>query len=87
MTSLVELGRDGDIAVLTISNPPVNTINSAVRAALSDALRDLGTPKALVLRCEGSAFYGSMHWQPAPLLERLVREGKRLADWEQERSG
>ncbi len=28
--------------------------------------------------------FGSMHWQPAPLLERLVKEGKTLADWESE---
>lgn len=26
--------------------------------------------------------FGPMHWQPAPLLEKLVKEGKRLADWE-----
>ena len=29
--------------------------------------------------------YGSMHWQPAPLLEKLVAEGKSLADWERSR--
>jgi 3-hydroxyacyl-CoA dehydrogenase len=57
MTQLVELGRDGDVAVLTVSNPPVNTINAAVRTALADALKDLGTPKALVLRCDGSTFF------------------------------
>jgi len=26
--------------------------------------------------------FGPMHWQPAPLLERLVREGRTLADYE-----
>jgi hypothetical protein len=26
-----------------------------------------------------------MHWQPAPLLERLVSEGRTLADWQAER--
>ena len=26
--------------------------------------------------------FGPMHWQPAPLLERLVREGKTLAQWD-----
>jgi len=25
--------------------------------------------------------YGSMHWQPAPLLEKLVAEGRTLAEW------
>ncbi|HSD41499.1 MAG TPA: 3-hydroxyacyl-CoA dehydrogenase NAD-binding domain-containing protein [Burkholderiales bacterium] len=57
MTQLVELGREGDVAVLTVSNPPVNTINAAVRAALAGALKDLGPPKALVLRCEGNTFF------------------------------
>jgi hypothetical protein len=26
-----------------------------------------------------------MHWQPAPLLERLVREQRTLADWDRVR--
>jgi len=26
--------------------------------------------------------FGPMHWQPAPLLEKLVREGRTLAQWE-----
>jgi 3-hydroxyacyl-CoA dehydrogenase len=30
--------------------------------------------------------FGSMHWQPAPLLARLVAENRSLADWEQEHS-
>ena len=29
--------------------------------------------------------FGPMHWQPAPLLERLVSEGRTLADWQAER--
>lgn len=29
--------------------------------------------------------FGSMHWQPAPLLKRLAEEGKSLAEWEAER--
>lgn len=28
---------------------------------------------------------GPMHWQPAALLERLVREGRTLAEWDQSR--
>jgi len=27
-----------------------------------------------------------MHWQPAALLEQLVKEGKTLAQWEGERA-
>jgi 3-hydroxyacyl-CoA dehydrogenase len=30
--------------------------------------------------------FGPMHWQPAPLLARLVREGRTLADWEAARN-
>lgn len=29
--------------------------------------------------------FGPMHWEPAPLLGRLVREGRTLAEWSQER--
>jgi 3-hydroxyacyl-CoA dehydrogenase len=29
--------------------------------------------------------YGPMHWQPAPLLARLVRERRTLADWDRKR--
>jgi len=31
------------------------------------------------------AEFGAMHWEPAPLLARLVKEGKTLADWARER--
>lgn len=30
--------------------------------------------------------FGPMHWQPAPLLERLVREGRTLAAWDAARN-
>jgi 3-hydroxyacyl-CoA dehydrogenase len=29
--------------------------------------------------------FGPMHWEPAPLLARLAREGRRLAEWESAR--
>ena len=28
--------------------------------------------------------FGPMHWEPAPLLARLVREGRTLAEWSRE---
>ncbi len=31
------------------------------------------------------ARFGPMHWQPAPLLAKLVSEGRTLAEWEQKR--
>jgi 3-hydroxyacyl-CoA dehydrogenase len=32
------------------------------------------------------SIFGPMHWEPALLLTRLAREGRRLAEWEAERS-
>jgi 3-hydroxyacyl-CoA dehydrogenase len=59
-TSLVELTRDGDIAVMTVNNPPVNTISAAVRGAVEDTLQKLESQtgvKAVILRCAGSTFF------------------------------
>ena len=63
MNKRVELNRiaayaqQGEIGILTIHNPPVNTIDAAVREALFEALENIGEPAALVLRCEGSTFF------------------------------
>jgi 3-hydroxyacyl-CoA dehydrogenase len=57
---LVKLGKVNQIALLTVNNPPVNTLNAAVRNELHVALdelaglRDVG---ALVLCCEGRTFF------------------------------
>ena len=50
----------GGIAVITVNNPPVNTITAAVRDALNTALDELAGLsgiKAVVLACEGSTFF------------------------------
>jgi 3-hydroxyacyl-CoA dehydrogenase len=54
---MITITHEDGIAVLSVSNPPVNTINAAARKALSEAIGNIGTPKALVLRCEGSTFF------------------------------
>ncbi len=57
---IVELQRHGDIAVIVVDNPPVNTITAEVRAGLFGALAHMRadpTFKALVLRCEGNNFF------------------------------
>jgi len=36
--------------------------------------------------CEFRDRYGADYWQPAPLLEKLAKEGKTFAQWDQERS-
>src|SRR5215217_8044088 len=57
---IAELQRHGEILVLVVDNPPVNTITAAARAAMSGALTHAAadaTARALVLRCEGNNFF------------------------------
>jgi 3-hydroxyacyl-CoA dehydrogenase len=56
---VVSLAIEDGIAVVTISNPPVNVISAAVRAGLNEALTTLGARadvRAVVLAAEGSTF-------------------------------
>ncbi len=56
---VVSLAIEDGIAVVTISNPPVNVISAAVRAGLNEALTVLGARadvRAVVLAAEGSTF-------------------------------
>src|SRR5512134_514788 len=58
--SIVTVAHEGDIAVVTVNNPPVNTINAAVREALFPVVAELAARrgvKAAVLACEGSTFF------------------------------
>jgi 3-hydroxyacyl-CoA dehydrogenase len=56
----IDLRHDGEIAVITSDNPPVNALKHEVRAALVDALRrareDEGI-KAVVIVCAGRTFF------------------------------
>ncbi|MCL4181892.1 MAG: enoyl-CoA hydratase/isomerase family protein [Burkholderiaceae bacterium] len=57
---IVTVVRDGDIAVIRVDSPPVNTINAAVRAGLLDAVGTLAARadvKAAVLACAGGTFF------------------------------
>jgi len=57
---IAELQRHGEILVLVVDNPPVNTITAAARAAMSEALTHAAadtTARALILRCEGNNFF------------------------------
>ncbi len=57
---IVRTDVDHGVAVLRVSNPPVNTIDAKVRAALSGALAELKARddvRAAVLACEGSTFF------------------------------
>src|SRR5271155_4772303 len=56
----VDLRRDGEIAVVTVDNPPVNALKHEVRAGLAEALqqgRDDGALKAVVIACAGRTFF------------------------------
>lgn len=58
--SIVSLTTDQDVAVISVNNPPVNTITTVVReelAAALDALEQLPAIRAVILMCEGSTFF------------------------------
>ena len=60
MTSIVDLQRHDDIAVILVDNPPVNTITAAARAAMTDALKQVAADasiSAVILRCAGNNFF------------------------------
>jgi 3-hydroxyacyl-CoA dehydrogenase len=61
MTSkIAQLERIDGIAVVTVDNPPVNTIDAGVRAALSEVVSELESARdvqAVVLECAGSTFF------------------------------
>jgi 3-hydroxyacyl-CoA dehydrogenase len=58
--SIVRVERDGEVAVIIVNNPPVNTITAAVRSGLSaalDQIAGLAGIRAVLLRCEGSTYF------------------------------
>ena len=59
MESTVRMHRHGDIAVLTIDNPPVNALSHSVRVGLLELLPRIEADdgvKAILLVCAGSTF-------------------------------
>ncbi|BAT60367.1 fatty acid oxidation complex subunit alpha [Variibacter gotjawalensis] len=57
--SVVSLRNEGDVAVITVDNPPVNALKHEVRAGLLDAFKKAGADanvKAIVLNCAGRTF-------------------------------
>jgi 3-hydroxyacyl-CoA dehydrogenase len=56
----IDVSRTGDVGVIVVTNPPVNTITAAVRAGLGhalDQLQDRPRLRTLVLLCGGSTFF------------------------------
>src|SRR5690606_4299552 len=59
MQEVVRYRREGDIAVITIDNPPVNAMSHAVRAGVAEAIDRFASDteaKAAVLVCAGRTF-------------------------------
>jgi 3-hydroxyacyl-CoA dehydrogenase len=42
MSDLVQLTRDGDVAIITINNPPVNALSPGVPQGISEAIEQIG---------------------------------------------
>lgn len=59
-SNVVRVERDGELAVVVVHNPPVNTIDAEVRAGLQQALSQIQSSKdvrGVLLLCEGSTFF------------------------------
>jgi 3-hydroxyacyl-CoA dehydrogenase len=59
VSELASLRNDGDVAVITVDNPPVNALSNALRAGFVDALsRARADPgvAAIVIVCAGRTF-------------------------------
>lgn len=60
MTNPVTYEVTGDIAVITVNNPPVNALSAAVRRGIDEAIRrfsDDTSARAAVLLCQGRTFF------------------------------
>jgi 3-hydroxyacyl-CoA dehydrogenase len=59
MSEVVRWNRDGDVAIVTVDNPPVNAISHAVRKGLYEAFSAADADEAvnaIVLACAGRTF-------------------------------
>lgn len=68
---VVSVERKGDVAWVTINNPPVNATSAAVRQGLADAVGAIKGARVAVLRCAGKTFVagGDMSEFDAPPVE------------------
>ncbi|MGH9552365.1 MAG: enoyl-CoA hydratase-related protein, partial [Terriglobales bacterium] len=48
MSDLIQLTKDGDIAIITINNPPVNAISPGVPEGISAAIDQINADSAVV---------------------------------------
>ncbi len=85
MSELVSVSTQGDIAVVTVDSPPVNTLSRDVRAGLEEcfaSLRARPEVKAVVLACAGKTFLsgGDMREFETGILEPGYHEVLRLIE-------
>jgi len=60
LNASVDLRRDGEIAVVTVDNPPVNALKHEVRAGLAEACRQTredAAVRGVVIACAGRTFF------------------------------
>lgn len=85
MTEVVSISLSGDIAVVTVDNPPVNTMTRETRVGLKRAFEELRgnrDVKAIVLACAGKTFLsgGDMREFETGILEPGYHEVLRLIE-------
>src|SRR5712691_4081639 len=59
LTQSVSLERRGEVAVITVNNPPVNALSQHVRQGLRDGITQAGADPAvgaIVITCAGRTF-------------------------------
>jgi len=83
MSKYVSVRREGDIAVVTLDNPPVNSLSHHLREPLDTTLRDLrddASVAAVVIHCTGRTFiagaditeFGTPKATASPNLRELI---------------
>ncbi|SEO05126.1 3-hydroxyacyl-CoA dehydrogenase [Salinihabitans flavidus] len=67
----VKVEMDGDVAWVTIDNPPVNATSQSVRQGLVDSVAEVQGARVAILRCRGKTFIagGDMSEFDAPPVE------------------
>ena len=59
ITNMVSIENDGNVAVITLDNPPVNALSQGVRAGIKGAMERAiadDSVEAIVLHCAGRTF-------------------------------
>ncbi|WP_166417670.1 FAD-dependent oxidoreductase [Cochlodiniinecator piscidefendens] len=82
-SEIVSVALEGDIAWVTINNPPVNATSAAVRAGLESAISKVQGARVAVLKCAGKTFVagGDMsEFDAAPVEPHLPDVVQQLED-------